>query len=136
MITPFKLMDIVYTAVKNSTLATNVTGKVYKIQRPLNSDKEDITINTLGVGNTAVQNGIINVNVHVRNPVLGNGTNQDETRPNFPRLDQLTEMFLPVLNGVYLEGVWFEVQNINVIPEENIPEHFVNFRIEFFTKNA
>jgi|1185.fasta_scaffold00001_62 hypothetical protein len=136
MITPFKLMDIVYTAVKNSSLATEVTGDIYKLNRPFDSKTEDIIINTLTVGNQAVQTGIVNVNIHVKNVLLGNGSNQDNTHADFPRMDQLTELFRPVLNGVYIDQVWFEIQNINIIPEENIPEHFINFRIVFFTKNV
>lgn len=136
MITPSKVIDLAYQITEGSPLKAAITGDIYKIRRALNSDKEDVVINTLSVNNEQVQQGIVNINIHVRNLRLGNGSNQDNTRPNFARLDQLTEIFKPVFEGdLYVSETVFSIQNITIIPEENIPEYFVNFRIIFYSKN-
>ena len=136
MITPSKVIDIVYSVISQSPIKAAINGGVYKIDRPLNQSTEDIIINSLSVSNESVQEGIINVNLHVPNLVLGDGGVQDNTRANFARLDQLSSIFAPTMDQLFTSGVFFEVQNITIFPEENIPEHFVNFRIIFYSKNV
>ena len=136
MITPSKVIDIAYSVINQSPIKTAMTGCLYKIDRPLNQSTEDIIINALSVSNEAVQQGIINVNLHVPNLVLGDGGVQDNTRADFARLDELSTIFAPTMDQLFTSGVFFEVQNINIFPEENIAEHFVNFRIIFYSKNV
>jgi hypothetical protein len=58
----------------------------------MNSDKEDVVINSLPINNSQMQSGVFNVNIHVPNLVLNINGNIDTTQPNHERIKQLTAL--------------------------------------------
>ena len=64
--TDIDIKDELYMWINGSSLAGMVSGKVYKDQRPLNSDKEDITIAILARdAGRQMQEATVNVNIYV-----------------------------------------------------------------------
>lgn len=64
--TDIDIKDELYTWINASELAGMVSGKVYKDQRPLNSDKEDIIIAVIARdAGYQLQEATVNVNIYV-----------------------------------------------------------------------
>lgn len=69
-----------------------INGDVRILQRVLGSKKEDVVINTLLWDAEQVQQGIININVHVPNLTgqpSANPTGTDNTQPNTTRMKEI-----------------------------------------------
>jgi hypothetical protein len=131
MTNTFDEVDIVWTKLNNSSLKTAITGAIYKNRRPAGSDKEDIVINALPVNNADIQQGIVNVNIHVPNlTVSANGT-VDNNIPNHTRLKELTVMALAILADNWEEGINYDVQQQNLLMDDTGTDHFVNIRLLF-----
>ena len=83
--TDIDIKDALYAWITPSDLAKAVSGSVYKDSRPLNSDKEDITIAVLARDAGAqMQEATVNVNIYV--PDIRRGK---EFIENSPRLRTL-----------------------------------------------
>lgn len=64
--TDIDIKDELYAWINASELASKVSGKVYKDQRPLNSDKEDIIIAIIARdAGYQMQEATVNVNIYV-----------------------------------------------------------------------
>ena len=79
--TDIDIKDYIYSYVSSSDLAGMVSGKVYKDQRPLNSDKEDIIISVLARdAGSQIQDATINVNIYVPDIRRGKEAIEDGSR--------------------------------------------------------
>ena len=130
-------VDIVFSHLKGSVLDTAITGQVMKHRRIANSTKEDVVINCLTLGNEQLQKGILNVNIHV--PNLSVPTEQvgvrDNTYPNSVRLEELTNLAIPLLKDQWSSDYDFDLdQQPNLITEET--SSFNNIRIIFQALNV
>lgn len=74
---------------------------LYKYRRQLNSKKEDVVINSLPFDTEALQQGTLNINIHVPNLSLNLDDVIDDTQPNAERLGELIEIALEVLKDVW-----------------------------------
>jgi hypothetical protein len=134
MKTTLDLVGIVYDVIKNSSLKTAINGKIYKFKRPVNSNAEDVVINSLPVTNEQLQTAIVNVNVFVQNveAVTSEGINEF---PDVVRLQTLATLAVSALtdgiNGVY---TW-DVQQQTVIQDDESDQHYINIRLQFFVSN-
>lgn len=138
-ITVAQAVNYLVEAIKTSPLASgegSVSGGVYPFQRPLNSTREDVVVNSLAMGREAVQEGMLNVNVYVPNRQYAGATTTDSTRPDMERL--------AVLNGIgsdFLEDSWNEAGTVNYelqqdsIQKDGNAQHYVNFRVIFRALN-
>lgn len=136
------VINILFQNIYNSLIFTDLNkpkGDLYKHQRPLNSDKEDIVINSLLLGHDAVQEGVINVNAYVKNLVLTINGNTDNSQPDTSRLTYLSTLINSALgsgnelweaSGNYV----FKIQQDNIFQDGN-NQHYINFRIEFYSLN-
>lgn len=136
--TSLEVVNILYQRVKNGILfsdAKKPNGGLYKFQRPANSVKEDVIINSLPIDRSAVQQGVLNVNTFVPNLVIGS----DNSQPNTARLTELAVLFNQALGegnevsdivGDYI----FNIQQDNIFSDTN-NQHYINFRIEFYSPN-
>ncbi len=123
-------IDIVWQKI-NSTVKASIDGDVYKLNRPINSKKEDIVINSLPITPDFPQQCVVNINCYVPNlNVKINGKN-DNTIPNTARLKALTNLIMSHTDNV--EGAnfcyYFEGQATLRSPETN--EYFSNIRLFF-----
>ncbi len=136
MITTFDLTDIIYQKIKNSSLASSITGKIYKDQeRPLNSTTEDVVINTLGINNLQLQQSVVNVNVFVPNLAQNYGELQNQAMPNFPRLKALAAIAITALKNTWSGDYNFDVQQQLLIQDPDTKDHYINIRLDFYNIN-
>lgn len=105
-----------------------INGGIYWLNRPKNSVKEDIVVSALAMDAKEVQEGVINVNIHVPNPALSN----DDTQPNFTRFEQISDNILPMLADVWGVDWNFLVDEPGtIVPDGN--NWFCNIRIRYYT---
>jgi hypothetical protein len=135
MKTTLDAVDIVWKFLDASSLKTAITGKIYKNQRPLDSEAEDVVINSLPINNGQVQEGVMNVNIFVPNKPQQISERQDNTIADHARLKELATLATGLLKDIFLVATdcGFDVQQQSVI--EDGETHFVNIRIDFYSIN-
>lgn len=136
MKTTAEVIGILFDLTKNSSLASAITGKIRKGQRPVNSDKEDIVINCLPINNEPLQKCVANVNIYVPCFIIKeNGVQTDA--PDFARLETLSAMAVTAFKNVREIQDWhLEWQQQTILKDENSKSWFINIRIEFFAYNV
>lgn len=130
----FNIVDIL-TAVlmADSGLTSDITGKVYRNgERPVNSDKEDVVVNSLPVTNDQLQRSVANVNIHVPN-IERTINGIENSMPDLVRLESLTDRVILIVDEKYFADHWFFVQQQNFFQEEG--QAYTNIRVEFFSEN-
>jgi hypothetical protein len=126
--------DVLYDLLKNSSLKSAITGKVYKRQRPVNSNLEDVVINSLPITNEQLQQCVSNVNVFVPNEKITVGETVDSVA-NEARLKQLVALAVTVLtDGINGQFTW-DIQQQTLIKDDESESHYINIRIQFFVSN-
>ena len=138
MITVLDAVDYIYTWLKDKPIKSAISGGLYKHKRPVNSQKEDLVIVPLTLDADQLQEGIMNVNIHVPNLLLGAGTAQDKTQPDHLRLKQLASMAVESLNEVWMEEgqINFSVLTPIMFDEPEINQHYINIRLSFGAVNV
>ena len=140
--TTIDIASIIYRHLKLSVLMTDSgrpTGDLYLYQRPLNSDKEDVVVNTLAsVRGEVFQTSIININIYVPNlSVKDDQGIKDRTQPDLARLSHLATLAEESLSDVehYAGEYYFDIeQDLSPEPDGN-DQHYIQFRIEFRALN-
>lgn len=104
-----------------------IRGKIYKDNRPVNSDKEDIVINSLTMTNGLLQNGVFNVNCYVpkRSITLGGITQYHKDNA---RLKVIADKVYQALNDVWEEEYHLDVEYHQDFEEQN--ENYYHFRVQ------
>lgn len=131
MKTASDVIDILWSLLNASPLKTAINGGVYKMERPLNSNVEDVVINTLPVNFLQLQTGLANVNVFVPNLLSGG-----ESKPNTKRLKELSLLAVNALKDVWSDDYHLEVQQQTLIKDEESNQYFINIRVDFFNINT
>jgi hypothetical protein len=133
MIQTFETDSIIYKILNASTtLKSSISGDIYVMgERPDDSEKEDIAINTIGLTqDNPPQLGTSNVNIHVADiDVKISGVNQKKT--NVEKLKGLTKIVLDTLTAASVTGLSFWVTNQTTLQDPDKPQHYVNLRIEW-----
>ena len=126
MKTQFDAINILFQIVNNSPLKAAINGTVNKLKRPSGSDKEDIVINSIMLGDTNFQEGVFNVNIYVPNLSV-----KKSSLPNTTRLRELLGLAVTTLQEVSGDDYLFWVSSQSIFEELDINYHFLNLRIEF-----
>ncbi len=135
MKTTLDLVDLVYEVLKTSSLKSSITGKVYEYQRPVNSNVEDVVINSLPITNDQLQEAIVNVNVFVPNLEVEETGDISRQVPNITRLKTLAGLAVQNLtDGISGDYTW-DVQQQTLMEDDESKQHFINIRIQFFVSN-
>lgn len=132
MKTALDMVDDVYTLIDVPTLREAVNGVVIKYRRPKSSKKEDIVVNALAITNAPLQEGIVNINLHV--PNLSNikfSDIADETQPNSEKIKQLCAIALPLLDGIYKETFSVAIDRPPMPTQDADGSWFANIRVEY-----
>lgn len=118
-------MDVFH-VLKGVKAATGMTGSVYPLNRPVNSEKEDIVIKTLALNAEQEQEGVINVNIHVPNLVLEG----DNTQPNRSRFNEIGNACIDALD--YYVGASFslKIEEPGLIMQDK-DKWFMNIRVRY-----
>jgi len=137
MITTLDIVDFLYGYLSNSSLPGNLNGgAIYKHQRLIGSIKNDVVINCLPVNNEDLQKAIANVNVYVKNMPVNKGGLVDHLQPDHGRLKHLATMVVNLLQDYYNDDGWhIDVQQQNLMSDDELTEHYINIRVEFYNIN-
>lgn len=107
---------------------TGITGKVYWLNQPKNSTKEDIVVRSVAMNAEAMQEGVVNVNIHMPNLVLNN----DDTQPNFVRFETIAAVLVETLADVWGTDYNFHIEEPGTIVPDG-DRWFCNIRLRFYT---
>lgn len=105
-----------------------ITGDIYRDRRPMNSDKEDIVVNTLPLTMDTHQVGRMNVNLFVpfvQVKILG--IVQDQ--PNNNRLRELANIVSDSLLNIHGSDFNFYIEYMEEFEEKTEKANYINFRI-------
>lgn len=122
------IKDDIYAHIKNSPLASDVTGKICKQGvRPKGSDKEDVVIAVVANLNGQIQESVVNVNIYVADDIKSDGQNQEATI----RLRELCRIASETLEVGRGEDFRFTLESQRVIEVQGTKEHVINNRLNY-----
>jgi hypothetical protein len=133
MITSFDTDDILFQVLSgNAELKAAISGGIYpETERPDNSEKEDITVNTITITRTySPQSGTSNVNIYIPDTKL-KIRGQEQKKINRERLREITNKVISILESARVEGLTFWITNQTVLAEPEIEQHYTNLRIDW-----
>lgn len=129
MRTTFEIEHILYQMLVNAGILDEINGGVYlRDSRPLDSNKEDIVVNTLTLDTDAYpQTAVSNVNIYV--PDVRMRINEmQQSQANGKRMAELTNIVLAVIRGTKVDGCTITPMSQVTLAEPSIGQHFVNIR--------
>ena len=135
MRTTLDLVDILWAYLNASALKNELTGGIYKHIGPVNSQKEDVVINSLPIVNLDLQTAVANVNIFVPNPVQNINGVQDTSQPDSARLQALGAMAMVILDSHYGADYSFSVQQSVLLSDDTSGSWFLNIRVNFYSIN-
>jgi hypothetical protein len=137
MKTPLDVMTILYRLLSDSSLESEITGKIRKGERPAASKLEDVVINSLPINSEQLQRCVGNVNVFVPSLVISENGVQVE-KPDYVRLDTLTDIVVTVLKSVReSRDYYLNVQQVSQPFKDIVSKsYYINIRIDFYAFNV
>jgi hypothetical protein len=136
MKTTLELVNIIWQVLTVSPVKEEITGGIFKHIRPLNSEKEDVVINSLPNLNTDLSQAVVNVNVFVPNKTQNLNGAQDTSQPDAARLEELAGMATDALEDQWGDDYNFDVQQSVLIRDEEGGSWYYNIRLNFFSINV
>lgn len=134
--TTLDAVDKVFEVLDASALETEITGKIWKNRKPVgDDDKENVVVNSLSINNLQLQQGLVNVNVHVPNISVRVDGITDTTMPNHERLRELAKMTVDVLDDNWGSDFNFDVQQQVLVQDEVTKSWYINIRLNFYSIN-
>lgn len=135
MKTSTEIIDQLYSYLKDSPIKAELSGDIYPLQRPESSDKEDLVIGTLTLGDGDVQIGVFNLNLHVPNISVKIG-GKEQTQPDRRRMRVLSKLLTELFSEQFFEDCSAWITNIAEIKEPSLNEWYVNHRLEIRSHNT
>lgn len=120
--TDIAAMSDIKNVLEMSDVKTNatLTGDIFLMNRKLNSDKEDIVINTIVAGSEQISIGFFNINIHVpnlKNQTSGVPNSIDNTQPNIPRMEDIGNLVMEVMDDYRGDDFFIQLESFGeVIP--------------------
>lgn len=137
MRTTFDQANILYSVLKNAPIAATLSGGIYKVKRPDNSNKEDVVIGSLPISaGDVIQRGTSIINIHVPDlEITINGVTQ--IQPNTMRLGELTALAEQAIEKYFGAeyNYWMSDQAL-LEDKEGMNNHFVSFKVQFKFDNT
>jgi len=132
MKTTFDTDAILFSLLQNSPVKKAINGGIYVgDDRPNNSDKEDIVVNTISVTQDYLpQIGTSNVNLFVSDKNVKIGGKQ-QLQADRTRLQKLSEMAIKTLKYANITGLKLILGSQTILEEADVKQHFVNIRIDW-----
>lgn len=135
MKTVIDLVDSIYELLNVSAVNNVITGEVYLDSRPDNSVLEDVVINSLPVTGEQLQRAVVNVNIHVPNLSLTINGQPDTSQPNRKRIKVISDIVIPLIKDAIINDTLTGIQNITMINDKELKEHFLNIRVNTYSIN-
>ena len=128
----FDTDTILFKILRDSPVKGAISGDIYyEWDRPADSIKEDITINTVTLTQDHYpQLGYSNVNIYVPDSIITVGGKQQRV-VNRPRLKQLTELAIQAIKDSRIEGLKANLKWQKPLKEPDINQSFTNIRISW-----
>ena len=124
--------SILFGLLKNDpAIVAAISGAIYVGHRPLNSEKEDIVINTIALSQDYLpQLGTSNINIHVPDMTVKiSGVDQQVENRN--RLKTISQIVLSSLRDANIQGLKYLVESQTILNEPEIRQHYSNIRISW-----
>ncbi len=109
-----------------------ITGELYMLVRPQNSNVEDIVINALALTGSQLQQGVINVNIHVPNLSVKINGKPDQTQPDLDRLQKIAKLVVEKLKDYNGDDHRFSAQTGGIPYKDEDNTHFFNIRVNYY----
>ncbi len=123
------LYGIIKDAVENDVIS--ISGGVYtQGERPDDSTKEDIVINTITVTHEKPQTGTSNVNIYAKDLKLSIG-GKEQFKADRERLRTIGDALTAYLDIQNVADLEFEIEQDVVIKELEVKQHYRNLRISW-----
>lgn len=124
--------SILFGLLKGSSAITSViTGGIYAGERPLNSVKEDIVVNTIVLSQeNEPQIGTSNINVHVPDKVVKIDEVQQKMEDR-ARIKTLAGLVLEAIRSAKVPGLSLSIESQITISEVEINQHYSNIRVNW-----
>lgn len=129
--TDIDIKDDLYAFIKASNLVSMVSGSLYKDSRPLNSEKEDITIAILARdAGSQIQIATVNVNIYV--PDIRRGK---EAVEDIARLRTLATVSSELFEYQHFGDWIITLDSQEIMPANGIDWHIINNRLRIRYNN-
>lgn len=127
-VTAIDIVEVIVQRLRAANLS--ISGNIYRNQRPINSEQEDIVVNSLPVNNSSLQQAVANVNIH---PAIKSFKVNDVINSTFDaaRLNVVVKQVKAVLSDVWGADHNYDIQQEGLIQDEG----FYNIRINFYSEN-
>lgn len=113
----------------NSAITSVITGGIYAGERPLNSEKEDIVVNTIVLSQeNEPQIGTSNINVHVPDKLVKIGQVQQKMEDR-ARIKILSGLVLETIRTQKVAGLSITIESQVTLSEVEINQHYSNIRV-------
>jgi len=120
----FDATEMLYKALNIPELTNVISGELCNGGRPLNSQKEDIVVNTITITTmTKPQLATSNINIHVKDIEVG--------KPNTKRLKDISRIVRKVFESNQFIGKSVYISDLGMLQESERKEHYVNLRIQW-----
>ncbi len=123
-LTDIEIKDTIYTLLREKGLHTEISGRIYKDNRPDNSVLEDVEISILDGDAKQRQEVAINVNVFVHDV-----QRENEWIENQPRLRPLCRVFMQALESNVFDGFKIRLQSQHVFKVNDRHVRVINNRL-------
>lgn len=136
MKTAFDTDSILYKILKGSVVKVAIGGGIYVGGgRPLDSNAEDIEINTISITQGySPQIGTSNINIYVpdKNVTIGD---REQLQADRKRLCELANITMNVVRNANITGLKAIPTSMTILQEPKVSQHFVNIRIDWNIQN-
>lgn len=133
MITDIKAATILFHLLNVSEVKAEITGSVSKMNRKTvksGQGKQDVVIIPLATIPDGLQEGYINVNIHVPDfNELIDGVNN--LIADTATLERITNVVIPLIEDTYSEELLFWITKMATFPEPDLKEHYLNILVRY-----
>lgn len=120
----FDATEMLYKALNIKEVTNAISGELCNGGRPLNSQKEDIVVNTITITTmTKPQLATSNINIHAKDTEVG--------KPNTKRLKDISRIIRKVFESNQFIGKSVYISDLGILQESESKEHYVNLRIQW-----
>lgn len=133
MKTGIEMVQDGFTLINVNAVTSLITGIVCLFERPKNSDKTDVVLNTLALTSAQLQQGVFNVNVHCPNinGLVINGST-DSTQPDIQKMLQVGNAIINILKDYNGQDYKLDVQTPGLPLRDSDGTWYLNIRVNYF----
>lgn len=133
MKTAIQMVQDVHSVINVTQVTSIISGSIYLYERPKNSDKLDVVINSLLLTADQIQAGVVNVNTHAPNLKGSINGNVDTTMPDIAKMIEIGNVLANLLADV--NGFDFKLSvSFPGLPIKDVDgSWFLNIRVNYIS---